>query len=221
MDVYIKEGKTLPYKILNKNNKHTYFRMRSDHLEISKSKKLNKEAVLKLIDLNFDKFYKKYAIVKNNTLPANEIMLEGRVLNIIKDDINNIAILKDVVFVNENYDYGDKLKLKIYEHHLTNMLRNIDSQVLKVLRKNNIKPRPIRFGYYKSKFGSYHRINDEITLNLVLAKLDIKYLYYVLMHEYAHTEVFNHSKKFYDLLYKMMPEYKIYDKKLKKIAIFV
>jgi predicted metal-dependent hydrolase len=71
----------------------------------------------------------------------------------------------------------------------------------------------------KSKFGSYHRKNHEITINTILAKLDQSYLFYVLNHEYAHTKVFNHQKAFYHLLEEMHPNCKQIQKDLKKIAI--
>ena len=60
-----------------------------------------------------------------------------------------------------------------------------------------------------------------VRVNIVLAKAEINYLYYVIMHEYAHTKVFNHSKDFYNLLEKLMPNYKYYDKNIKKLSIWI
>ena len=78
---------------------------------------------------------------------------------------------------------------------------------------------PVKLKYLKSKFGSYHRKNNEITLNTFLARLDKIFLVYVIYHEYAHALVFNHSKDFYHLLSEFMPNHKVYQKDLKKIAI--
>jgi predicted metal-dependent hydrolase len=41
----------------------------------------------------------------------------------------------------------------------------------------------------------------------------------VIYHEYAHAIVFNHSKDFYNLLGEFMPNHRLYQKDLKRIAI--
>ena len=63
MNEYYKNDKKISYIIISKNNKHTYFRIKKDYLEISKSKHLSNPDILKLVDLNFDHFYNK--IIKN------------------------------------------------------------------------------------------------------------------------------------------------------------
>ena len=42
---------------------------------------------------------------------------------------------------------------------------------------------------------------------------------YVILHELCHTKVMNHSKAFYDLVGRFMPDYKERQKKLKEIKI--
>lgn len=223
MDYFVKDGKSLPYVILAKNNKHTYFRLRSDHLEVAKAKSLSNRDVLRLIDYRFDVFYEKYIKKVKNKLPDNKIILQDVEFDIIKSNNNSkrLLITDNKIIINNNFKSSDEEKYFIYESHLKTMLEAISKDVSYVLRENDIKERPIRFGYFKSKFGSYHRIKDEITLNVILAKMDINFLYYVLMHEYAHTNVFNHSKKYYEQLAQLMPDYRKYDKLLKKIAIYL
>lgn len=223
MEYFIKDERSLPFIILNKNNKHTYFRIRQDHLEVSKAKRLSKKDVLKVIELNFDKFYSKYIKQLKSILPNNKIILENKEYEIINtnDNAKDLRIVNNEIFINDNFKNIKQKKYYIYESHLKKMLKIIKPKIKLALINNNIKERPIRFGYFKSKYGSYHRIKDEITLNVILAKLDINYLYYVLMHEYAHTLVFNHSNKFYVELTNLMPNYRKYDKKLKQIAIYL
>jgi len=88
-----------------------------------------------------------------------------------------------------------------------------------IIARKGLRLIPIKLKYLKSKFGSYHRKNKEITLNTFLARLNPIYLSYVIYHEYAHAIVFNHSKDFYNLLGEFMPNHRVYQKDLKKIAI--
>lgn len=223
MNEYYKNDKKISYIIISKNNKHTYFRIKKDYLEISKSKHLSNPDILKLVDLNFDHFYNKIIKNKQNILPENEVILEDVKYEVVinKSKIKTYNISNNIIYVNHPSNDNLIIKKWLYQNYLIEMIERIKKDYEKILKEHNIKPRNFKFGYYKSKFGSYHRKNDDITLNVVLAKTDINFLYYVIMHEYAHTKVFNHSKHFYDVLKKLMPNYKVYDKKLKEIAIYI
>lgn len=220
MKIYEKNQKSLPYQVIFKKNKNAYFRVKPDGLYVTAPKK-SADAVLKVIDDRFDVFYEAYKRTLERLKPKNEIYLSG-----VKYDIVLIVQSTFHYEVKDNtiniYGNRDKLNLyikKIYLDHVTSMTASILDEVNETLKKHGLKPRPIKFKYLKSKFGSYHRFNDEVTLNTFLATLDSNYLKYVLYHEYAHVVHFNHSKAFYDFLEKLMPDYKVYHKSLKKIAI--
>lgn len=219
----IQEEKILPYAIINKKNKNTYIRFNSDYIEISKSKHLTNAQVIKLIEKNFDTYYNKYLILKNGTPDEDEIILEEQKLKLIinKNTKFSYEIINDSLIVNSNKKNILDIKKQIYQRHLESMIERIKPAYSDVLTQHDINERLIKFGLFKTKFGSYHRISDEIKLNIVLAKANINYLYYVIMHEYAHTKVFNHSSNFYSLLEKLMPNYKYYDKRLKKLSIWI
>lgn len=217
------ENKTLSYKIINKGNKNTYIRFKDSYIEVSKSKHITDEAVTKLLIINFDKYYNKFNALKENIPNDNEIILEEQTykLEIISARGFRYETIADVIYCYTSKKNLDDIKKEIYKSHLTKMLEIIKPSLLAVLLANDILERPIKISYFKSKFGSYHRIKDEIKLNLVLAKASINYLYYVLIHEYAHTKVFNHSRDFYDLVSTLMPNYKKYDKNLKYLSIWI
>lgn len=223
MDKYLKDGKELLYIVKIKDNKHTYFRVKDNYLEISKSKHLSNKQVLILIEQRFNYFYNKIAKNKLELLPLNQIILENNLytISIYINKSKSYIINNNTISV--NYPTNNLLEIKywLYEYYLKDMIKRIENDVVNTLQINNIKIRNLRFKYFKSKFGSYHRKKDEVSLNIILAKYDITYLYYVLMHEYAHTIVFNHSKDFYQLLQKLMPNYKQYDKRLKAMAIYI
>jgi predicted metal-dependent hydrolase len=80
----------------------------------------------------------------------------------------------------------------------------------------------IKFKSLKSRWGSCNN-NGDITLNIYLMALDWDLIDYVLLHELAHTEYMHHGKPFWNIVSRIMPDYKLRKKKLKefqkKVAI--
>ncbi|MDQ3094007.1 MAG: M48 family metallopeptidase [bacterium] len=68
--------------------------------------------------------------------------------------------------------------------------------------------------FMKSRWGHCSNRND-ITLNTYLVQLDWKLIDYVIIHELAHTLQHNHSDKFWAVVAKFCPDYKIIRKELK------
>ena len=68
----------------------------------------------------------------------------------------------------------------------------------------------------KGKWGSCTPAKAKIVMNFYLIHTPIKCIEYVLIHEYMHMIAPNHSKRFYELVERVMPDYKIYRKLLKE-----
>lgn len=80
----------------------------------------------------------------------------------------------------------------------------------------NYLPHPtIKVRYMTSRWGVCYPTKNMITLSNRLIHYPIESLEYVLLHEYTHLLVQNHSKKFYAIVKRFMPEYKKYDQYLK------
>lgn len=71
----------------------------------------------------------------------------------------------------------------------------------------------------KSRFGVCYYKKNLINLSTLLIHYDLECLNYVIFHELVHFIQPNHSKKFYYLVEKYIPNYKEVEKKLKNIAI--
>lgn len=219
-----KEGKQLPYLINNKNNKNSYFKFKPEYILVSKSRFHSEKKIIEILTLNFDKYYHKFMSINKHTPSNNEIILEGNTYQLIIINESNkfyYVIRDNELIVNTRSTDIDKIKHKIYKDYLEKMIERIRFEYTNVLTINKIKERKIILQFFKTKFGSYHKNIDIIKLNIALAKFEIDYLYYVIMHEYAHTKVFNHSSDFYNMLETLMPNYKIYDKKLKEVSIWL
>lgn len=68
-----------------------------------------------------------------------------------------------------------------------------------------------------SRWGSYiHRSPRVVTLNQHLIKAPLTCIDYVIIHELCHEVEANHSKKFYTLVAKIMPDWKIWQTQLQQ-----
>ncbi|MGM9940411.1 MAG: M48 family metallopeptidase [Bulleidia sp.] len=80
----------------------------------------------------------------------------------------------------------------------------------------NHKPLPrITIRYTTSRWGSCSPKRPSISLSLRLIHFPKECFDYVLLHEYAHMLVCNHSKAFYEEIEKRMPEYRDCEKLLR------
>lgn len=71
----------------------------------------------------------------------------------------------------------------------------------------------------KSRYGSNNRHSETITYSLTLLHYSPEIIDSVIVHELAHCHVYNHSDKFYRVVYNFCPEYDELRKKLIK-AVF-
>ena len=71
----------------------------------------------------------------------------------------------------------------------------------------------------RSRYGSNNRAKKTITYSLTLIHYSPEIIDSVIVHELAHCFVYNHSDKFYRVVYNYCPEYDVYRKKLIK-AVF-
>lgn len=201
--IYTKDNKSIEYKVVYKKIKHVYFRRKDDVIVISANKRLKEKDIFNLIDYNFNNIYKMY--IKNTNNTTNTFQLWGK-------EIEKEMFYKNLAQNEENY-------YKILEDEILKKIDELKPNLLEVLKTFKLNEYPIKVKPLQSKFGSAHLIKKYITINSFLAKVEPVYLYYVLIHEYAHFIVPNHSKRFYDLLDLVLPNHKLIQKNLRKHII--
>lgn len=76
-------------------------------------------------------------------------------------------------------------------------------------------PTSVKVTAAKTRFGSCSSQN-RICFSLYLMQYSDNAVDYVVLHELAHIRYKNHSRAFYDYIARFMPEYKTYQKELKK-----
>lgn len=71
----------------------------------------------------------------------------------------------------------------------------------------NVKPASVKINSAKKRYGSCSGVNN-LNFSLFLMDKDERFIDYVVVHELAHIIHHNHSKEFYKLIEKYMPDYK-------------
>lgn len=188
----------MQYKIIYSRNKHAYVRLLPDMtlkltIPIRKSKDKELENIL----------LEKWKILLEKHKKRNIQKIET-----ITDDF--VIIFWEKVSLNIiNWDIKKYLTQKLYNESLP-ILEKYSFELKIPYNKLTIKD-------LKSKWGSCSWTNN-ITLNLKLIHFPIHFLEYVIVHEACHLKEKNHWKKFWDLVWKYFPEYKIIRKELKKVS---
>ena len=84
-----------------------------------------------------------------------------------------------------------------------------------ICRKNGLPVPTISVRYMTSRWGVCTPAKAHITMSIRLMHYPIESMQYVLLHEYVHFLVMNHSKRFYAAVAHYMPQYQEYDSYLK------
>lgn len=86
------------------------------------------------------------------------------------------------------------------------------------LEKYGISFPKVKIRTMKTRWGSCSK-NGNISLNSHLIKAPSHCIEYVIMHEFCHLKYFNHSREYYMLFNKVMPDWESRKKRLEKVAI--
>ncbi len=200
-------GQIYDVKIIYKSGKKNItYRFRDNTFIVTSPNYVTINQIFKGIAKYADKLIK----ISNKPAPIKED--EYMYLFGIKTDISKGVITfnnyPQVVFEDKE-DMEKKLKV-IFS-------RIVKDITLKYLKEMKIKDEyKVRVKKMTSRYGSNSRSTKTINYSTLLMHYDIEIIKSVIVHECAHCLVFDHSKKFYDIVYKYCPEYDTYRKKLIK-----
>ncbi len=94
------------------------------------------------------------------------------------------------------------------------ILKYLPSLVDEYAKKMNLFPTSIKYRKNKRTWGSCNYKNG-LNFNILLMKFPIEIMEYVIIHELAHIKYKNHSKDFWNLVYKYCTNYKEIEKEFK------
>lgn len=191
--------------ITHKRIKNIHYRFRDGKFYVSCHPITLKRQIIKGLDRFAAKLIK--VSTKQNPIGEDYIYLFGN-----KVIINERGKLKVQNYPQFEYKSHDDLlkKLKpIFLDILTKRVRYYESLMKVPSYKVSVRK-------MTSRYGSNSKQTKKLTFAYLLVHYSTDIIDSVIVHELAHILVFNHSKKFYDVVYKYCPDYDKYHTKLRK-----
>lgn len=195
-------GAEYKVNVIHKRIKRIYYRFRDNEFYISCHPLTSKKTLL----IGLDKFAP--TLIKKNSkespIGKDYIYLYGTKVNITYP--GSITFNNGVMEFKDEKDLSKKLKKQFLEA-ITKRTRYF-SEIMK-LPSYKVSVRNM-----KSRWGSNSKQTKSIHYSIMLIHYSWDIIDSVIVHELAHIEVYNHSRKFYDVVYKYYPNYQLYRKKL-------
>jgi predicted metal-dependent hydrolase len=107
-----------------------------------------------------------------------------------------------------------RIMYKWYKNEAAIFFSDKLKDVLSRLEPYNFKPAILVIRTMKRRWGSCS-VKGKITLNTELIKMAEPCIEYVIIHELCHLRHHNHGKEFYALMSEIVPDWKLYRRKLK------
>ncbi len=147
---------------------------------------------------------------------------ELKTIRVIPSKVTGIFLENDDVCfeVKEKYlnnqDYLNTHFYSALKEKLTLILKEYMSMYLKVM---NLDINTMKLRNMRSRFGTCMPSKKEILFNTYLIHYPLEAIEYVVLHEVSHLIHANHSAKFYNVIAKYMPDWKIRKNKLKEYSL--
>lgn len=197
-------------KIIRKNIKHTYIRVKDGNIIVTTNYLTPKIYINSLIKNNIKNIEKMVVQDLKKQEKETNFYLFGQKYNIIYDNNINKLIIQEDNLITKNQEQLDKYINELIKKNFSSRLEYWFNKFEEDIPIPNLKVRKM-----KTRWGVCNTKNNNITLNYYLYKYDLKCLDYVIVHELSHFIEGNHSKNFWKIVEKYYPNYKEIRKKLK------
>lgn len=200
-------------EIIYKNNKNMYLRIKDDlKIVVTAPLKISEKKIQKFVESNID-YISKVIIQKEEVLAKKQDKFQylGKLYDICHINERKIFLGDEKALIGKNVNIDNWYKknaIEVFENYYNSCFQNFKEAKYKPL---------LKIRKMKGKWGVCNITNKTITLNLELIKLNPKYLIYVIYHELCHLKHPNHSKDFWALVEKYVPNYKQIKKEMKNV----
>ena len=192
-----------PVHIVHKRIKNIHYRFVDGAFKVSCHPLTSKRNIL----IGLDKFAASLIKKSSKTSPFTSEYLYLFGVKIPLQEREKITFTNGEEIVYKNHD---DLKKKLRKFYL-NFMKSRVSYYTKLMGVPEYK---VSVREMKSRFGSNSKYSQSVHFSTVLMHYSVPIIDSVIVHELAHIKVYNHSKAFYDVVYKYCPDYDIYRKKL-------
>lgn len=157
---------------------------------------------------NLDVSPKRYVSDEEFTILGNKLTLvvsEGRDESVASDKEHIYLVVQD----KNDIRHKENLIKEWIKALTIETFEEICLETYEKFKKYGVKyPNKITIRYMTSRWGSCRPTKGNITLNSKLIEVPRKSIEYVVLHEFAHFVHPNHSKDFYNLITKLMPDWR-------------
>lgn len=222
-------GNTIEYNLTRKNVKNINMRVKPNRtVFVSAGYGVHVSQIEKALYENADKILKafdKLEKISNGALTlenGSTVLLLGReyMLEIERAKVNSYSVSGKTLFLRLKNPDDTELIKRVFLALLNDISKRVFPEILKEEYPKFQKYCPnvpeLKIRNMKSQWGICRAQRNVITLNCRLAQYDKEVIRFVVLHEYCHFIVQNHSASFYKELAAVMPEWKKYDAILKK-----
>lgn len=220
------KGKTIKYQLIRQQVKNINLRIKTDGtIWISAHPKITQKDIEDFMIFKWDWILKVSARLNARpdlSLLQDHIYLFGKAYQVeLRKGSKRVMVNEHIIIFYPNLEDHQGISKFIrgwlikYLEQTVNEIRNVYDRIMDDYHHEYPL---INYRSMSTRWGSclYHK--NKITLNTNLVHYPLNCLHYVMLHEYLHFVVANHSKRFYDLLAYHMPEYKRYKELLNNFS---
>lgn len=218
-------SKTLNYELIRAKIKNMYILIRDGKVIVKVPRSISDNRVTDFINSKENWIVKKLKEIEEKSVKEKnfvsgevfKILGNNYILNVERGDFKKSIVNMENgfinVFVNEDSSV-DKIKDLIDKMYYKLAIVVVDKSVDMWRGVINIAPDVVVIKKLKTAWGKCNS-KRKITINPDLMKYDQRVIDYVVLHEFCHLRYMNHSKDFWNMVSKYMPDYKLLRNELK------
>lgn len=218
-------SKTLNYELVRAKIKNMYILIRDGKVIVKAPNNISENRIKDFINSKEDwinkklKEFEKKSFKEKSYVSGEVFKVLGNdyILNIEYGDFEKASVNLDNGYINicvsENCETV-KIKELIEKMYYKIALMIVDKSVKMWKSTLKIAPDVVVIKKLKTAWGKCNS-KRKITINPDLMKYDQRVIDYVVLHEFCHLRYMNHSKDFWNMVSKYMPDYKLLRNELK------
>lgn len=193
-----------------KNIKNSYIQIKDNRVIVKVPIKATRKYINELVSSKKDWIEKNLQQQKNKSLNKNIIKVLGKAytLQVIENKPRNKVYLKDNYIYFEVKENNNEVIQKLLDKFYKEIAKDEVYAAMEYVKSiTGLSPKEIRIKKLKSAWGICSS-KQYISINQNLMAYSRHAIEYVCLHEVCHLKHMNHSKEFWKMVEKYMPDYK-------------